>query len=282
MAQGFWQPVLLVAVVVGLVVSAANRAGGDEQQPAAEQPAPAAEPASAAEPARAAGLTRVVVPVAAAPPKPPPGSATAPVPAVDEIGTRRLTGRAGATVALTFDDGPHPSYTPEILEILRAHGVVATFCVVGRQVSAHPDLVRAIAADRHALCNHTVTHDTALPSKDDETINDEIKSTQDAVRAAVPGAEVTHYRAPGGNFAANVNAVVEAHDLTPLGWSIDTQDWRRPGAEAIRARAVEGIHPGAVILLHDGGGDRAGTVAALPAIISAVHDLGYEFVVPVQ
>lgn len=268
MGQGLWQPLLLTAVVVALVVGAANRAPGDDEAPAEEQAAPAA------------AMSKAVMPVSAGPPKPPPDAATPPVPAVDDIGTRRLTGRRGATVALTFDDGPHPTYTPEVLAILREHDVTAMFCVVGNQVGAQPDLLRQIAADGHALCNHTVTHDVSLPQRGDGSIADEISGAQEAIRGAAPEAEITHYRAPGGNFAANVNAAAEAHGLTPLAWSIDTRDWQRPGAAAIHDRVVAGLHPGAVILLHDGGGDRSGTVAALPDIINTVRDLGYEFVVP--
>lgn len=268
MGQGLWQPLLLTAVVVALVVGAANRSPGDDE--AAAEAVPAAE------------LSKVVVPISAAPPKPPPDAASPPVPAVDEIGTRRLTGRRGATVALTFDDGPHPTYTPEVLATLREHDVTAMFCVVGNQVGAHPDLVRQIVADGHALCNHTVTHDVSLPKQDEGAIVDEIAGAQNAIHAVVADAEITHYRAPGGNFAANVNAAAEAHGLTPLAWSIDTRDWQQPGAAAIHGRVADGLHPGAVILLHDGGGDRSGTVAALPDIISTVREQGYEFVVPTQ
>ncbi|HSI92805.1 MAG TPA: polysaccharide deacetylase family protein, partial [Jiangellaceae bacterium] len=132
------------------------------------------------------------------------------------------------------------------------------------------------------LCNHTVTHDVSLPKRDEDAIVDEIVGAQKAIHAVVPDAEITHYRAPGGNFAANVNAAAEAHGLTPLAWSIDTRDWQQPGAAVIHGRVADGLHPGAVILLHDGGGDRSGTVAALPDIISTVREQGYEFVVPTR
>jgi peptidoglycan-N-acetylglucosamine deacetylase len=280
--QALWRPLLLSAVVVALVVSAAYRADSEDvASAAATSPAGAATETPAAT-AIGTGSGKTAVPVAAAPPKPPPDAARPPVPEVDEIGTRRLTGRRGATVALTFDDGPHPKHTPEVLEILREYEVTAMFCVVGNQVVAHPDLVREIAAAGHALCNHTATHDVGLPDRDAAAIVDEIQRTQEAILAAVPDAQVSHYRAPGGNFAGNVNAVAQEHGLTPLAWSIDTRDWRRPGAAAIHDQVLGGLHPGAVILLHDGGGDRAGTVASLPGIITSVLDRGYEFVVPAR
>lgn len=204
----------------------------------------------------------------------------APVGAVDEIGTRRLTGRSGTTVALTFDDGPHPRHTPEVLAILGEHGVVATFCVVGHMVEAQPDLVRRIAEEGHALCDHTTSHDMELRNRSAERIQDEIAGTLAAITAAAPGAEVPFFRAPGGHFAENLNEVATSLGQVPLGWSIDTRDWRQPGAAEIRDRVLHEAHPGAVVLMHDGGGDRTGTVEALPGIISGLADLGYEFVVP--
>jgi peptidoglycan-N-acetylglucosamine deacetylase len=278
-----WRPIALAGVVAALVFSAAMR-GGDDPADAQLAVGPTAE--STAEPtvervAISRGSGKAFVPVSGAGPRPPAGTvASPPAPAVDDIGTRRLTGYVRLNVALTFDDGPHPEYTPAVLAILREHGVTATFCVVGAQVQSYPDLVREIAADGHALCNHTVTHDTKLPNKDEATIAAELADTHEAIVAAAPGTEVHYFRAPGGNFAGNVNAVAEAHGLTPLGWSLDTEDWRKPGADTIRDRVIGGIHPGAIVLIHDGGGDRSASVAALPAIVTTLLDEGYRFVVP--
>lgn len=276
MAQ-LWRPIALAGVVVALVFTAAVRGGGDD----ATDPAPVAAPTSDAVALTGSAGGKAFVPVSGANQRPAAGTvAPPPVPAVDDIDTRRLTGYVRLNVALTFDDGPHPQYTPTVLAILREHGVVATFCVVGAQVRSYPDLVREIAADGHALCNHTVTHDTKLRHKDESTIAAEITETHEAIVAAVPNAAVHYFRAPGGHFAENVNAVAQAHGLTPLGWSVDTEDWRRPGAEAIRDRVIGGIHPGAIVLIHDGGGDRSGSVAALPDMITTLLDEGYRFVVP--
>ena len=207
-------------------------------------------------------------------------SAAAGVPEVDSAGTRSLTGLEGKTVALTFDDGPHPDYTPAVLEILREYEVVATFCLVGPNAQQWPELVRDIVADGHVLCNHTVSHDVHLPDRDRARIDDEIADALDAIHDAAPEADVPFYRAPGGNFAENVNDVARSHDHTPLGWSIDPGDWKQPGAGRIRDDVIGSMHPGAVVLFHDGGGNRSGTVAALPAIIEALRDADYEFVVP--
>lgn len=203
-----------------------------------------------------------------------------PVAEVDKAGTRRLTGRDGATVALTFDDGPHPEQTPQVLRILRQYEIKATFCLVGEMARLYPKLVQEIADEGHRLCDHTVSHDTSLPDRDPDVIDDEIAGTLAAIDDAVPGVAVPFFRAPGGNFAANVNEVAAGHDQVPLGWSVDPGDWRKPGARAIHDYVAEHIHPGAIVLLHDGGGDRAGTVAALPAIIETLRAAGYEFVLP--
>ncbi len=258
--------VLVFVLAVAVVVGAAHRGSPDGGSAGT---AAAAEAASVG-PAKSMGIPGPHV-------QP---DVPAPMPEVDELGTQHLTGHDGKTVALTFDDGPHPDHTPEVLSILREYGVVATFCVVAPNVDRQPDLVRDIVADGHALCNHTVTHDVELPSRDAARIDDEINSTVSSVSAAAPEAEVPFYRAPGGNFSANVNAVAETYGEAALGWSIDAHDWKREGVRQLRDRVISEMHPGAVVLLHDGGGDRSETVAALPRIIEALQAADYEFVVP--
>lgn len=257
--------VLALVVVIGVIFGAAQRGSSDAA--AADEAAGAA----AGSPAKSVGRSGPPVPA----------DAPAPAPEVDELGTRHLTGHDGRTVALTFDDGPHPDQTPRVLEILREHDVVATFCVVGPNAERMPELVRQIAADGHTLCNHTVSHDMNLPDRSPGIITDEVGVASAAIQAAAPDADVPFFRAPGGNFAANVNAVAAGVGQAALGWSIDPHDWRDSGVRTIRDRVLEGMHPGAVVLLHDGGGDRSGTIAALPGIIEALRDAGYEFVVPV-
>ncbi|WP_162605529.1 polysaccharide deacetylase family protein [Jiangella ureilytica] len=256
---------LILCLVVGVIVGAARSDPQGGGTSAAVETAPAQVKAA---PQRLLALN------------PATADGSAPVADVDDAGTRRLTGREGDTVALTFDDGPHPDQTPAVLEILRDHDVTATFCLVGEMARLYPDLVRQIADDGHRLCDHTITHDTSLPDKPADVIEDEIAGTLDAIEAAVPGVEVPFYRAPGGNFAANVNEIAAELDQVPLGWSVDPGDWRKPGARAIHDYVAEHVHPGAIILLHDGGGDRSGTIEALPEIIETLIDAGYEFVVP--
>jgi peptidoglycan-N-acetylglucosamine deacetylase len=203
-----------------------------------------------------------------------------PLPHRDARGVIQTTGMPAKTVALTFDDGPSPTHTPRVLDILDAHDVKATFCVVGANATAHPGLVRDIVARGHALCDHTATHDLHLPDRDDARIDAEIGGALAAIHAAAPDVEVLFYRAPGGNFAKNVVTAAAGYELEPLGWSIDPRDWTEPGAAAIRTAVVDGVVPGSIVLLHDGGGDRSGTVAALEGIVTALRDAGYEFVIP--
>lgn len=293
-ANGALRPWVVAGAVIAVIVGAAVR--GQPEDPHTEAAVtPVAEvttaPESVGEPPgdEEASESRDATGADAASPAPKrmaspenPGPAASAGQEFGEHGTRRLTGHEGRTVALTFDDGPHPRHTAEVLDILGGHQVTATFCLVGDHSQRHPDLVRRIVADGHALCNHTRTHDMSLRDRSDAGIAAEITDTEATIRSAIPDADIGHFRAPGGYFAANVNRVAEDHGLTPLGWSVDTEDWRRPGAETIRARIIENVHPGAVVLMHDGGGDRTGTVEALPGVIVALQAMGYEFVVPAR
>lgn len=267
MADG-WRPLVLGGIVLAVILTPAFR----DAEPA-EPEEPSITPAAAEQVAEPAPSDQANTSDTAA--------EGAPVPEADDAGTRMLAGGDGAkVVALTFDDGPHPQYTEQVLAILRDRGVVATFCLVGGPVKANPDLVKAIVADGHVLCNHTADHDMGLRHESDATITKDLEDTRAAILAAAPDADVRFFRAPGGNFATNLNATASALGFTPLGWSIDTRDWRKPGAAAIRDAVLTQVHPGAVVLMHDGGGDRSQTVAALPEIIDGLADLGYSFVVP--
>ena len=188
------------------------------------------------------------------------------------------------TVALTFDDGPGP-WTPAVLDILRQAQVQATFFVVGKSVAAEPEMLRRVLADGHALGNHTWSHKipSAASGWNRPTLTREIERTSQAILDAV-GRKPCLFRPPGG-VAKGADTVSHAAHLSVILWSVDTRDWaNRPAgvvdfARVIRKRATAGLaeeHP--VILMHDGGGDRAATVAALPGIIEDYRAHGYRFV----
>ncbi|WIM98731.1 transglycosylase domain-containing protein [Actinoplanes oblitus] len=184
------------------------------------------------------------------------------------------TEHAGKRLALTFDDGPAED-TPAVLDLLAQYHVKATFCVVGENATWYPQLVRRIVADGHRLCNHSMHHD-------DLGILSEAKSRADiaeadaAIAEAVPGATVTYYRAPYGDFGPSAKAGGKAGH-TPLGWVVDPDDWLLPGADVIAARIKQQLTPRAVVLVHDGGGDRKQTVAALRKLIPQLLADGWTF-----
>jgi peptidoglycan/xylan/chitin deacetylase (PgdA/CDA1 family) len=180
------------------------------------------------------------------------------------------TGDAG--VALTFDDGPDPVQTPRLLDLLRRQHVKATFCLVGRNVAAHPALVRRIAAEGHTLCNHTWRHSLTLGKREPAVIEADLRRTNDAIRAAVPGAEIRYVRAPGGNFTDAFVAAADGLDMKSIYWQVDPRDWDHPGGEsgvAHRAKVVKAVkkhvHKGAIVLSHDYG--QPETIAAYEQLI---------------
>jgi peptidoglycan-N-acetylglucosamine deacetylase len=199
---------------------------------------------------------------------------------LDVPGVIRTTGRGGQTVALTFSAGPDGRYTPDILAILGAEGIKATFCVVGSAAEENPDLVRQIAAEGHVLCNHTMNYDYALAARDDATIRAEIDGGLAAIRAAVPDASVPFFRAPGGNFSPTLVSVASSSGMASLGWNVDPRDWTTPGVAAIQSAVVDAVQPESIVVLHDGGANRTQTVDALPGIIDELAAEGYNFVTP--
>jgi len=179
---------------------------------------------------------------------------------------------ASSGVALTFDDGPSPDYTPQILDLLRTYGVKATFCVIGVNVRSHPDLVRAIVRDGHTLCNHTWAHDLNLGRRSAEEIRSDLERTNDEIHLAVPGAPITYFRHPGGNFTPAAVKIARELGMASIGWTVDPRDWDtgRQGP-ALTGRIVTVVErctaPGAIVLSHDGGGDRRWTVEAYRTLL---------------
>lgn len=191
------------------------------------------------------------------------------------------SGRVGdKVVSLTFDDGPWPSATPQILAILRAKRVPAVFCLVGRQVQKHPDLVQAERDGGFALCNHTLDHDEHLGTAPAARVEEEVAGGLAAMIAAHTPPPV-YYRPPAGSLSKTVYDAAARHGEQVLFWAIDPLDWQRPPAQMIVDRVVSTARPGAIVLLHDGGGDRTNTIAALPLLIDQLRYLGYTFTLPI-
>jgi peptidoglycan/xylan/chitin deacetylase (PgdA/CDA1 family) len=184
----------------------------------------------------------------------------------------------GDVVSLTFDDGPNPPDTLRLLDVLRRRHVRAVFCLVGDQVKAHPEVVRRIAAAGHVLCNHSLHHDD-LSVLTPEQIRADLAQTSALIRQAVPHARIPYFRAPFGSWGQSPQVAVE-QGMQPLGWRLAITDWEPPGTDVLVQRLREGITPGAVVLLHDGGGDRSQTVEAVNRIIPELRAQGWRFTLP--
>lgn len=185
------------------------------------------------------------------------------------------------SVALTFDDGPTAEYTPQILELLAENHVLATFCMIGNQAVAQPALVQRVVAAGHRLCDHTFTHDATVGSNGEDLMGTQLGRSHRSLATVVqPPASVDYFRAPEGKWTPALDRVAAQTGMRPLGWSVDTHDWMQPGVDAIVATVKQTVHPGAVILFHDGGGPRDQTVEAVRRLIPWLHQQGYEFTFP--
>ncbi len=170
---------------------------------------------------------------------------------------------------LTFDDGP-AECTPALLAVLARHGVHATFFVVGRRVARGRELVRRIAAEGHTVGNHSWSHPD-LRTLESDALRVELERTSDAIERAT-GERPSLFRPPYGFTNRNVEAAASALGMRSVLWDVSTDDWLRPGVEAI-GEVLRAAPPGAVVLMHDGRaragrGDRRQTVAAVERLLA--------------
>ena len=179
-------------------------------------------------------------------------------------------------IALTFDDGPNPYYTPQVLAVLQHYGVKATFFDIGYLVVKYPNIVRQAYNQGNVVGNHSWSH-PELTLLSASAIRSQIASTSKAIQAAI-GVKPTLFRPPFG--AMNHAVLAEAYSLgdTAVLWDATAEDWKLPGVSVIVSKILHYVHNGAIILLHDGGGNRAQTVAALPTLIRTIQNWGFRFV----
>jgi peptidoglycan/xylan/chitin deacetylase (PgdA/CDA1 family) len=178
-------------------------------------------------------------------------------------------------VALTFDDGPS-IYTPKILQVLAKWHAPATFFVIGREAKTYPQFVKAEAQAGNEIGDHTESHPpmTSLSSGGQQA---QIVDAADAIRSA--GAPSPHlWRPPYGLFNSTTISILRSLHMLLVMWTVDTSDYARPGISRIEYTALSGARPGAIILMHDGGGNRSETVAALPKIIGGLQRRGFKLV----
>jgi peptidoglycan/xylan/chitin deacetylase (PgdA/CDA1 family) len=172
----------------------------------------------------------------------------------------------GKVLYLTFDDGPQGEWTPKVLQVLRKHKAQATFFVLGIQVAQFPELVTLERAAGHHVGNHTFDHKT-LTTLSPAKMHQEIAT----------GVKSKCLRPPSGATNAKVEATATALHQRQVLWDVDTKDWTKPGVAHIEHAIMAGARPGAIILMHDGGGNRSQTVAALDQALTKLTKLGYTY-----
>ncbi|HEX4804873.1 MAG TPA: polysaccharide deacetylase family protein [Conexibacter sp.] len=182
--------------------------------------------------------------------------------------------RARHVVALTFDDGPS-TYTPAVLSVLERERVHATFFLIGQQVAGYAAFARRALADGDMIGDHTWSHPSVAGGG--AFASGQISSTANAIRRAT-GFRPCLFRAPYGAVSASLIGLARGLGFTTIQWDVDPQDWARPGSGAIYARIVGAVRNGSIVLMHDGGGPRGQTLAALPGIIHTLKARGYGFV----
>jgi len=220
----------------------------------------------------AAGLERVVTGVVSGD-----EIATEIVRPSDPMVLQRIAASEGKKIALTFDDGPWPAQTERVLDVLKAEGVPATFFMVGLRVKQSPRIARRVAREGHAIGNHTYRH-VDVGESSAEKVSRELSGTSGVI-IKTTGVVPRWFRPPGGGIDDRAYTEAAKQGLDTVLWTVDPRDWvRGQNAAAIEKAVVSATRPGSVILLHDGGGDRSQTIAALPKIIRRLKALGYEFV----
>lgn len=181
-------------------------------------------------------------------------------------------------VALTLDDGPHPKYTPMMLDLLAEFKVPATFSLIGRQVPENARLVSRLIDDGHQVSNHTMTHPLNLPRLGTAQIKQEIAGCYDRISEAA-GIAPKFFRSPGGNWSPAVVETAAEHGMTCIDWTVDPRDWDQPRSTVSHITTVlSAATPGDIMLSHDGGGIRQRTIDALRTVIPTLQSKGYIFV----
>lgn len=203
-------------------------------------------------------------------------SLTLPALAAPKIIYSHATGSKTPRVALTFDDGPHPVYTPKILEILEEYGARATFFVVGSNADAHPELLKSAVAKGHEIGNHTYNHDHMAKLSEQEIL-DNIEQCSKTIER-ITGKAPSLFRPPEGVCNNEIKTVCYDKDLQIVLWSIDTRDWAHTPAAAICKNVRTNVKDGSIILMHDFTGKNSPTPEALRCIIPMLQELGYELV----
>lgn len=186
----------------------------------------------------------------------------------------------GLTCALTFDDGPNGNDTLTLLEFLAARDIRAVFAVVGECIEAPggAEVLRRIVAEGHVLCNHSTSF-ADMGDMDEADARADMVRTLDIIRAAVGEVDVPYWRAPNGSWGVT-EAVAASLGMRPLAVINHIGDWLTQDVDQLAERLRRVATPGQLVLAHDGGGDRSGTVAAVQLVVDELLDAGWQFTLP--
>lgn len=181
-------------------------------------------------------------------------------------------------VALTFDDGPHPVYTPQILDVLEKYHAKATFFVIGKHAESYPEIIKRQVKEGHEIANHTYRH-YFRDNFDRERLKQELNKTSKVIHD-LTGYTPTLFRPIAGYYDDQIinTAVTNGYRVILWSWHQDTKDWKQPGIRRITTEVLSDTRPGDVVIFHDSGGDRTQTVKAVEKILEALTKEGYKFV----
>jgi peptidoglycan/xylan/chitin deacetylase (PgdA/CDA1 family) len=177
--------------------------------------------------------------------------------------------RGKKRIAIGFDDGPG-DYTPKILSVLRRYGGHATFFEIGQETDGRHAIMRSILAQGSEIGNHTLHHEI-------DPSSESLHATNRLIHEAT-GFRPCDFRPPDGRVNADLIRRASLEGLTTINWDVDPRDWADPGSGAIASSVIHDAHNGSIVVMHDGGGNRDQTIAALPAILSHFNHRGYQFV----
>lgn len=179
-------------------------------------------------------------------------------------------------IALTFDDGPHPRYTIQILDILAEYGIKATFFEVGENVIYYPEAARRVATEGHEIGNHTYTH-PHIKNLNEDQLREETKMCESAI-IEITGIKPKIFRPPEGVVDSAVKTWADRNGYSVVLWSVDTRDWAGTAVAEIVKNVDNNVKPGSIILMHDYVSRRSHTIEALKQIIPLLLNKGYQFV----
>jgi polysaccharide deacetylase family sporulation protein PdaB len=192
------------------------------------------------------------------------------------IGVYHNHDNAENKIALTFDDGPHPKYTMEILDILSEYDIPATFFFVGENVSYYQDTARAVVERGHEIGNHTYSH-PCVKKQSQAAFREELMRCENIIQRVV-GVRPKLFRPPQGSWNTRVYEIARERDYSVILWDLDTLDWAHTPSENISNYILENVKSGNIILMHDYHSGGCTTTDALRMFIPNLIEQGYRFV----